>query len=126
MLPAQLAALLLPLLPVADDPQLALVFQSDAIEFHVSGPQTECLGGVILSLSPELRVYFQGLPPLLGDFAVLGVGLVQNGEYAVGLAQAAIPPGLLIHAQGVIADADGVRSSSVAHFVLDGSAPVQR
>lgn len=109
MLPAQLAALLLPLLPVAGDPELAITIQPAALEFHVSGPQSPYLAGVVLSLNPAVCVYFQGLPPLLCDFAVLGVGIGSGGDYAVDLATAAVPPGILIHAQGVIADEAGVR-----------------
>ncbi|MFO1076823.1 MAG: hypothetical protein U1E73_03755 [Planctomycetota bacterium] len=122
MLPAHFAALLLPLLSPADDPQLTLEIGAGALEFHVSGPD-QFLGGVILSLNPAVCQYFQGLPPLLCDYAVLGVGLGQNGEYVAVAAERALPPGIVIHAQGVIASGAGIASTSVLHFVLDGSAP---
>lgn len=103
------------------DPDLDIVLAPAAVEFHVSGPKGVFLGGVILSLSPDLVHYFQGLPPLLADFVVLGVGAAY-GEYVVSLPPRALPPGIQIYAQGVVSDL-AVQSTAVGSLVLDAKGP---
>jgi hypothetical protein len=88
---------------LAPQPVLKIELQPAVASFHVSGPAGVFLGGVILSLSGDRVHYFQGLPPLLADFVVLGVGAV-SGEYVVSIPQSSLPPGVMIYAQGVTAD----------------------
>lgn len=102
-------------------PELDIVLAPSVVEFHVSGPEGVFLGGVILSLSPDLVHYFHGLPPLLADFVVLGVGAA-HGEYVVSVRQRALPPGIQIYAQGVIADLE-LQSTEVGSLVLDAKGP---
>ncbi len=125
MMPAQLAALLLPLLPVSNgdpDPELAVVYQSSAIEFHVSGPQSSFLAAVILSLDSSQCHYFQGLPPLLCTYEVLTVGAAEK-TFVASTPEYLLPPGIPIYAQGVVAASDAISSTSVESFVVDASKP---
>lgn len=102
-------------------PALSIDLQPERVEFAVSGLDGVFLGGVILSLQPDLVHYFEGLPPLLADFVVLGVG-VAHDEYRIGVPVVALPPGLQIYAQGVVADVV-IESTAVGSFVLDAMAP---
>ena len=81
---------------------------------------TPALGGIILSLSPELRHYFVGLPPMLGDFAVLAVGPV-DARMVLKIPEGAFAPGVFFYAQGIAANEYGICASAVDSFVLDGS-----
>ena len=103
-------------------PTLKIAAVGPALQFTVAGPEAPFLGGVLLSLSPTLTHYFQGLPPLLSDFVVLGVGFAEK-EYSVQVLQHQLPAGILIYAQGVVADGVSVLSTEVAEFVLDASFP---
>jgi hypothetical protein len=101
---------------------LAIVFTPPQVEFHVTAPSDPFLGAVILSLSPDLTHYFTGLPPILSDFVVLGVG-AGKGEYVVSVPMLSLPPGILIYAQGLAADSSGIYSSNVGSLVLDAGLP---
>lgn len=92
-----------------------------AVEFAVDGPKGPFVGGVLLSLSPDLAHYFVGLPPLLVDHVIAGAGFVEKGRYELSLPDTALPPGVMIHAQGVTFDGVAIASSKVADFVLDAS-----
>ncbi len=101
----------------APQPVLTIDLQQGAAAFHVAGPKGVFLGGVILSLSGDVVHYFQGLPPLLADFVVLGVGAAY-GEYVITIPQSSLPAGVLIHAQGVVADLV-IQSTDVASLSID-------
>ena len=103
------------------DPSLAVRLVPGAVEFTVEGASTPYVAGVLVSLSPDLVHYFVGLPPLLRDFVVAGTGYVELGSYELTLPDVALPPGVMIHAQGVTFDGVGLASSSVAAFVLDAT-----
>ncbi len=125
MIPAQIAALLIPLLPASpplDDPELSLGYHAGVLEFRVDGPTT-FLGGVILSLDPSLCHYFKGLPPLLCNYTILGVGVAQKGTFVASVHESQLPAGFFIHAQGVLAAEGGIQSTKVIDFVLDASKP---
>jgi hypothetical protein len=92
-----------------------------AVGFAVDGPKSPFVGGVLLSLAPDLVHYLVGLPPLLADHVVAGVGFVEDGRYELSLPDTALPPGVMIHAQGVTFDGATIASSKVADFVLDAS-----
>ena len=52
---------------------------------------------------------------------VAGVGFVEDGRYQLLLPDTALPPGVMIHAQGVTFDGATIASSKVEDFVLDAS-----
>jgi hypothetical protein len=103
-------------------PTLSIEAVGPAMQFSVAGPKAPFLGGVLLSLSPTLTHYFVGLPPLLSDFVVLGVGIADL-QFSVQVMQHQLPAGILIYAQGVVADGVDVLATEVASFVLDASFP---
>lgn len=84
-------------------PSLAIDIGAERVGFAVSGPKGVYLGAVVLSLRSDLANYLQGLPPLLADFVVLGVGAAY-GDYHIDMPLAAIPPGITIYAQGIVSD----------------------
>lgn len=103
-------------------PTLSIEPVGPALQFSVAGPEEPFLGGVLLSLSPDLTHYFVGLPPLLSDFVVLGVGFADE-QYSVQVLQHQLPAGILLHAQGLVADGVAIYSTEVVSFVLDASFP---
>jgi hypothetical protein len=103
-------------------PSLKIAAIGPALQFTVGGPEAPFLGGVLLSLSPQLTHYFHLLPPLLSDFVVLGVGFAEE-EYSVQVPESQLPAGILLYAQGVVADGVSVLSTEVVQFVLDESFP---
>jgi hypothetical protein len=103
-------------------PTLSIEAVGPSLQFTVAGPEAPFLGGVLLSLSPTLTHYFQGLPPLLSDFVVVGVGFADK-EYSVQVLQQQLPAGIQLYAQGVVADGVSLLSTEVAAFVLDASFP---
>ena len=120
-----LSLLLLSASLVAQDmkgPNLSIEAAGADMRFTVAGLEAPFLGGVVLSLSSDLVNYFQGLPPLLSDFVVLGVGFANSDhEFSVQVPQHSLPAGILIYAQGLSADKNaGVLASDVGSFVLDG------
>ena len=116
-----LAAPLLARAP-AVDPKLEIGFAPYLVTFDVSGPEAPFLGIVIASFSPDLQHYFTGLPPLLGDAAVVDVGVGQRGIFHSEVSESLFPPGVMIHVQGVTISDLGILSSDVASFVLDATA----
>ncbi len=105
-------------------PTLAVAVGVGAVSLGVSGPQSPFVGAVILSLSPNQTHYLQGLPPLLTDFAVLGVGFAEQ-TYKATIPVANVPPGLFIYAQGVVLQ-DVILATDVGSFVLDAEWPGQQ
>lgn len=103
------------------DASLAVALVPGAVEFSVDGPATPYVGGVLLSLSPDLVHYVTGLPPLLADHVIAGAGFVEQGSYVLSLPDTLLPPGIMIQAQGVTFDGAVVRASAVESFVLDAS-----
>lgn len=77
---------------------------------------------VLVSLSPTLTNYFVGLPPLLTDFAVLGLG-IGNDTFRLDVSFETFPPGILIYGQGVVADGSMVLSTQVEGLILNGLTP---
>ncbi|MFN6147676.1 MAG: hypothetical protein ACK5AL_15055 [Planctomycetota bacterium] len=92
-----------------------------AVEFAVDGPSSPYFAGVLLSLSPKLAHYLVDLPPLLADHVIAGIGFVERERYLLSLPETALPPGVMIYAQGVTFDGAVIASSDVADFVLDAS-----
>ena len=92
-----------------------------AVQFAVDGPEAPFVAGVLLSLSSDLAHYYDGLPPLLVDHVIAGVGFVEMGRYELSLPDTALPPGVMIFAQGVTFDGGAFAASTVADFVLDAS-----
>lgn len=95
--------------------------QPRSVVFTVSGPSEPFLGGVLLSLSPDLMHFLVDLPPLLADSVVLGVAVGQD-EIPFSMDITALPPGVEIYAQSVIAF-DAIYSSPVGSVVVDLTVP---
>ena len=112
---------------MAAAPKLSIAPVGASLEFSVAGPEAPFFGAVLLSLSPSVSHYFHGLPPILSDFAVLGVGFAdpERNTYSVAVLEYRLPPGILLYAQGLVADGVGLQSTPVVEIVIDGSAPPQ-
>lgn len=120
-----LSALLSGLLPAQEGgaaAELHIDFSGQEVQFRVAGPENPFLGAVLLSLDGSLTHYFQGLPPILSTFVVLGIGEAQD-EYKVSVPQSALPPGVMLYAQGLAADGKNIWSTQVRDLVLDVTAP---
>lgn len=105
-------------------PSLAIHVGTTAVTLDVSGPPAPFVGAVILSLSPDLTHYLVDLPPLLSDFAVLGVG-IGDKSYTASIPKVNVPPGLFLYAQGVVLG-DAILATDVGSFVLDAKGSGQR
>ena len=127
MISTPLVALVLPFLSVLpagppDDvgPGLQIALVKTAIVANVTATTSlDFLGAVIVSDSDVLRHYLVGLPPLLGNFVVLGVGVAANGSLTVSAPAPPLPAvASKIFAQAVTLDAAGIVSSDVETLVL--------
>jgi hypothetical protein len=123
-----LSLLLTGLLPAQSQkspaPDLRIEYPSQRVEFRVTGAATEYLGAVLLSLDPTLTHSFQGLPPILTNFIVLGVGPTAAGkDFIVSVRESMLSAGILYHAQGLLAGGAGVRATPVRDLVLDVTVP---
>jgi len=95
---------------------LAIDYSGQAIKSDVTFVESAFFGGVIVSLTPDLVQSLVGLPPLLNNAVVLGIG--QGEDHHLLLDVPADPPvGLVIYAQGVVLGTQGVESSEVEKFV---------
>jgi hypothetical protein len=99
--------------------KFSLSLEPAAVAFRLTTDSTPALGAVIVSFSPDMTHYFVGLPPLLTDFAVLSVTVMEEPEAQLLLPATRFPPGIFIYAQGVIGAANGIAASGVVQFVLD-------
>jgi hypothetical protein len=104
-------------------PKFAIEFAPYLVNLHVGSVHDTFLGVAILSFSPDLAHYFQGLPPLLGDHVVAGFGLGEGGSYVCSVSEFLLPPGLFIYAQGVTFDGAVFEATPVRSFVLDVTVP---
>ena len=108
----------MPLSPLPSQPALHIGLVGANLESRIAGCDQIFLGGVIASLSPQQTHYLTGLPPLLTDHVVLGVGVgYPDGGFAVSLPQSLLPPGLQIYAQGVTL-IKNLAASEVVSFVM--------
>ena len=104
----------------APQPQLVVEFVPFAMNFHVKSLPEPFIGAVILSLNIDQVTIVQGLPPLLVDFAVAGVGLSgPGGKFSCSVAESLLPAGVTIYAQGLTFDGAVWGSTRVRDFVLD-------
>lgn len=53
---------------------------------------------------------------MLADFVVLGVGAV-SGEYVIRVPESSLPPGVMLYAQGVVADL-AIQSTEVGSLMI--------
>lgn len=107
-------------------PSLSVELLPNVVQFHVAD-DAPFAAAVLISLRPDLVHYFVGLPPLLGDAAVLGSGFATaDAGMRLKVAEAAFPPGIELHVQAVTLGEAGIRSSGVESFVLDVTVPEQR
>lgn len=109
---------------VNSPPTLAVEFAPLAMNFHVKRLPEPFVGAVILSLTPDLVHYFEGLPPLLMDFTVVDVGLsAPGGIFSCSVAERLLPPGMMIYAQGLTFDGAVFEATRPREFVLDVTVP---
>ena len=108
----------------APNPRLAIEFAPLVVNFHVKSLPEPFIGAVILSLNIDQVHFFEGLPPLLVDFAVAGVGVsAPGGKFSCSVAESLLPPGIPIYAQGLTFDGAVWASTRVRDFVLDVTVP---
>ncbi len=97
-----------------------LVIESDApiVTFRVAGPEVPFVGGVLLSLAPDLTHYLVDLPPLLTHHVVLGFAFGED-EIALTAFREALPIVVPIYAQGVVFDGAAIQATEVAMMKLE-------
>ncbi len=98
-------------------PRLAIDVYQDAVKYRVATGQPQFLGAVILSLSDQQRVQLPGVPALLDQFVVAGVGQGQS-EYTVAMPIGWLPVGVKVYAQGIVADTGGISTTGVLGLLL--------
>ena len=103
----------------ASDPKIAVVLRLPMVEFHIAQDQPSFLGVVLVSLSPDLQHFVTGLPPMLDQSLVIGLGVATDGVFSTRFHDTTFPAGIPIHAQGVTFSEAGILSTNVAEFVLD-------
>ena len=102
-----------------DPPTLVISNVAGNVEVSVGGHDQIFIGAVIGSLSRDVSHYLTGLPPLLSNHVVIGVGIgYPDGGYAVSIPESALPAGVPIYAQGVTLTEPGLSSTDVASFEL--------
>lgn len=76
---------------------------SGAVEAKVHVDNLKFLAVVVVSLSPVQRHYFFGLPPILDNFAVFGVGVTGDGTLLLRAPDSVrVPAGLAVYGQALI------------------------
>lgn len=110
----------LSMLPAEPDPPTLVISNvAGNVEISVGGHDEIFLGAVIGSLAGDVSHYLTGLPPLLSNHVVIGVGIgYPDGGYMVSLPESALPAGVPIYAQGVTLTEPGLLASDVQSFEL--------
>ena len=110
-----------PAVPVRVD--LAISYVGQVIKADVTFAEPTFFGGVIVSLTPDLVQSFVGLPPLLNNAVVLGIGQGESNHLLFNV-PANLPVGLVIYSQGVALGTQGVdelaHDVAAVRCVLDG------
>ena len=115
---APLALIAFSTVGLAQGPRLVVESDAPIVTFRVAGPQTPFVGGVLLSLSPDLTHYLVDLPPLLSDFVVLGIAYGEE-EVSFQAFREALPIVTPIYAQGVVFDGVSVQSTDLTTMLLE-------
>lgn len=102
----------------AQPPRLVIESDAPVVTFRVAGPEVPFVGGVLLSLAPDLTHYFVGLPPMLTDHVVLGIAYGED-EIALTAPREALPIVVPIYAQGVVFDGTAIQATEVAVMKLE-------
>ena len=89
MLPSALLSGVLAAQALAPMPRLTVDVGAEVV-FTVAHANQPFFAAVGVSLTPGQRHWFQGLPPILDDVVVLGVGFVDH-EFVVRVPQARLP-----------------------------------
>lgn len=92
-----------------------------AVEFTLTHANSPFGAAVVLSFAPDQTHWFQGLPPILSDFVVLGVAYVDN-RFVIAVPHAQLPSGVLLYGQGIVYDGN-LLSTPVAEFVVEFNQP---
>jgi hypothetical protein len=100
-------------------PTLAIAHVKDTFVAHVDGAVPGFLGAVVISDVSTLSLYAPGVPALLTNGIVIGLGTAKNGSLDIVTPSGPVPPALLmIYAQAVTLDATGFASSKVESLIL--------
>lgn len=111
---AVLAASALPAFAQSLPISLDAAISGNAIDAQLRGPSPDFLGAVVLSLSNNQTHFLQGLPPVLTDFVILGVGKAWQAKLALHVPQdISLPANVPLFAQGLLVDRGLVLSSAV-------------
>lgn len=95
--------------------QLDLRTAPAAVEAKVHVGTAKFIAMVLVSSSPAQQHFFVGLPPILVDHAVLGIGITDNGTLLLrSPLPAPLPPGLQLYGQALVTTGLWVGSSAVA------------
>lgn len=121
--PLALAAALVAQRETTPAPILTVDVLPQTVAIQLQSRPAPFVGVVIASLSPQMRHFFVGLPPLLDDSVVLGYGLADD-RFRVDIPVEALPPGLFVYVQGVVLG-DKVSATDVKSFVLDAQFETQ-
>lgn len=113
-----LALTMLATVASAQAPRLVIESDAPVVTFRVAGPEVPFVGGVLLSLAPDLTHYLVDLPPLLTDHVVLGIAFGED-EIALTAFREALPIVVPIYAQGVLFDGVAIQATEVSVMKLE-------
>ncbi len=113
-----LALAMLAAVATAQAPRLVIESDAPVVTFRVAGPEVPFVGGVLLSLAPDLTHYFVALPPMLTDHVVLGIAFGED-EIALTAFREALPIVVPIYAQGVVFDGTAIQATEVTVMKLE-------
>lgn len=100
-------------------PTLAIAHVKDTFVAHIDGALPSFLGAVVISDVPQLSLYAPGVPPLLANCVVIGLGTTNTGSLDIAAPSGPVPSALLmIYAQAVTLDATDFASSKVEPLIL--------
>ena len=106
--------------PTPPEIELVVHLTPAQVNLTVVAQEPRFVGIVLVSLSPNVAHFVQGLPPLLEDGVVAAWGFTDGVRYGASFPDRVFPPGVMIHAQGVaLLEKGGIVSSNVGSFVLD-------
>lgn len=113
-----LALTLLAAVGTAQAPRLVIESDAPIVTFRVAGPEVPFVGGVLLSLTPDLTHYLVDLPPMLTDHVVLGFAFGED-EIALRAFREALPIVVPIYAQGVVFDGVAIQATEITMLMLE-------
>jgi hypothetical protein len=102
-----------PLPPLVGLVQLEFTNDARQLTARVLGPEPRFFGAVLLSLSPMTMQYLVDLPPILLDFAVMGVGQAKDHELQFAVPHGPWPQEFKLYGQALAIDESGLSASGI-------------